>query len=120
MKHQEYCANCQIMFCNTCSSPPGSNSFIMQNEVRIKKALVSESIEQKYRASATLQDLTADVLIHLPDQLDLLASILPEGHPPWHILIKAWQRSRKIKSRPTLQPREKLFKLLSHPASNIP
>jgi hypothetical protein len=102
-----------------CVTVPSINNFLLQHESRRKKYIIRESIEQKYRSTATLQDLAADVLINLPEQLDVLASILPEGNPPWHTLIKAWQRSRKIKSRPTNTPRDKLFKLLDRPTSNI-
>ena len=118
----KYCMYCHVdkAYCNVCTlgSPPSVNNFIQQYESRTKKDALRESIEQKYRATATLQDLAADILITLPEQIDILVSYLPEGHPPWHTLIKAWQRSRKIKSRPTNTPREKLLKLLSRPVSN--
>jgi hypothetical protein len=120
----DYCIKCHIFYknlnskkcCNSCSS--SVNNFMYQHESKLKKELVNNTIQFNYRLSAKLQDFAADALIHNLEDLKTLAEILPEGHPPWHTLIKAWQRHKKIKIRSTKHPKEKLFKLLGHPISN--
>jgi hypothetical protein len=127
-----YCAHCNCYFnklnskkcCNSCSlelsgSPPSTNNFLLQYEAKIKKEITNETIQNNYRLSATLQDLAADELIHNLEALKVLGNYLPEGHPPWHTLIKAWQRHKKIKTRSSHNPKAKLFRLLGHPISNI-
>ena len=128
----DYCVNCHSYFnklnskkcCNSCfleisGSPPSANNFLYQYESKLKKVDTSEIIQLNYRSNSTLQDLAADALLHNLDDLKILGVFLPEGHPPWHTLIKAWQRYKKIRVRSTNHPKEKLFKLLGHPISNI-
>ena len=98
-----YCNNCDEYFkkvpvgkiCRKCSNklcgtPPGINSF----EARYMKELETRTRRKaqidKFYASASLLDVAAIALLNDHIALNILIQNLPEGHPPWHSLLKAW------------------------------
>jgi hypothetical protein len=106
-----YCENCDEYFnkipagrickkClnDLCGTPPGMNNFEMRYQKELEKRKKNEAQMNKFYTSASLLDLAAVSILKDNDELNTLIKFLPEGHPPWYSLLKAWFFVNKLSS----------------------
>ena len=110
------CKKCWNELCNT---PPSINSFEAQYARSMKARNEREVISKKYYASASLLDLAALKVLQNSTTLNFLINNLPEGHPPWYSLLKAWYFVKKNKIISGSKPKAKLTNLLNSLDANI-
>lgn len=104
-----YCQNCDEYFnkipagklCKKClndlsGTPPGLNNFEIRYKKELEKRKRNESQMKKFYTTATLLDLAALLILKDHDVLNALIKFLPEGHPPWHSLLKVWYFVNKL------------------------
>jgi hypothetical protein len=110
---KEICKACKSELCGT---PPTMNSSFVQCYHQMKKKEADTIKDQTYRAQATLLDFASDSMISSIPTIIQLTYIMPEGHPPWYALLKAWYRKHKIKAKLVQSektPKKRLLKLLN-------
>lgn len=124
-----FCNHCQVYYkklpakdiCKACKSelcgtPPTMNSTFTQYYHQMKKRDAETAKDQTYRAHATLMDFASDAMVSSVDTIIQLTYIIPEGHPPWHSLLKAWYRKHKTKAKSVhteKAPMKRLLRLLN-------
>ena len=90
-KHPQLCKQCSMELCGT---PPGLNAFQMRYEKAMQEQKWKEDAHNRFYTLATLMDLSAIEILTNPTALAVLVAQLPEGHPPWFSLLRAWHFTR--------------------------
>lgn len=106
------CRSCKGELCGT---PPGLNSYMQQYDTHMRIRKEQCEREKKYVSESSLLDFSALAMINNMDMIRVLHMIMPEGHPPWYALLRAWYWTNKKKPKSLSaerKPKERLTKLL--------
>lgn len=123
-----FCIHCEIYFkklpktelCNRCmnqlcGTPPKMNNMLTQYEKFLHEKKLDIEREEKFNRDASLLDQVTKTMILNVDLIIELAKTLPEGHPPWYSLLRAWYRENRQRPRGITNekfPKRRLYKLL--------
>lgn len=107
----KHCAN------ELCGTPPGPNSTLMQYEKLRKERERVQSARNKStnKVHFSLLDVVASTIIEDDNLVLQLANLLPEGHPPWYTLLRAWYIKKKQKckgKKDEKYPMQRLLKVM--------
>lgn len=79
-------------------------------------------MQQKWLRGGSLIDHCSWTVIQHPELVLSLAQIMPDGHPPWHSMLRAWyaQNKKKGHNLSTMKhPQEKVMRLLKLPLDDL-
>jgi hypothetical protein len=99
-----------------CGTPPGMNSTLIQAYNQLQATRKKQMRHEQFRGIASLMDIAADAMLDDEKNIIDLVESLPDGHPPWTCLLKAWYRKHDIYPKTLTKvaaPQKKLLQLMN-------